>query len=152
MATVVEQFPFLEALLQTALFDECNAFYINPLVLYNRSAVEPHIDCRLSEQGLRLIPNLVSVYYAQIDAGMIGGGIVFHPGSADELRVQPASGDLLHFVGNALHCVESVVAGSHRISVVCEQYNLPPTQLDDFPICQVLTGEASLMRANALDH
>lgn len=146
---VIRQFPYLEALLQEALFEQCNAFYINPLVLYERSAVEAHVDCRMTNQGQRLIPNIVSVYYAQVDPDMAGGRIVFHPGREDELPLLPRTGDLLHFVGTTIHAVEPVRARDNRISVVCEQYHLPDELLEAFPACEILTGNASLMRANA---
>jgi hypothetical protein len=148
--TVIQGFPYLWPLLQVALFDECNAFYVNPLVLYSQSAVEAHVDCRLTEQGVRVIPNLVSVYYAQVDPSMVGGRIVFHPGTEDEVRLLPKTGDLLHFLGTTIHRVEPVAVGGSRISVVCEQYNLPCEQLQTFPLCEVLTGHDTLARTNAL--
>lgn len=149
--TVVQKFPYLSPLLQVALFDACNAFYVNALVLYSHSAVKAHVDCRLTENGLRIIPNLVSVYYAQVDPNMVGGRIIFQPDSDHEVGFLPKSGDLLHFLGSTIHCVEPVMCARWRISVVCEQYNLQRGQLQNFPLCEVMTGQLTRPRVNALE-
>lgn len=149
--TVYEEFPYLSQLLEKALFDDCNAFYINPLVMRRQSQVDTHIDCRLTTKGERVIPNLVSVFYAEVHPEMIGGGIVFRPDQDDEVRVCPEAGDLLHFIGSTLHRVEAISSDVRRISVVCEQYNLTAAQLEGFPECEVLTDRALLARTNAFE-
>jgi hypothetical protein len=148
---VTQQFDYFRPVLDAALFEQCNAFYINPLVLCNNSRVDAHVDCRLTANGDRLIPNLISVFYAEVDVCMKGGRIIFRPETLDEVRLAPRSGDLLHFVGSTVHSVEEMQEGRRRISVVCEQYNLDEKQLLNFPLCEVITGSNRLQRLNAAE-
>jgi len=151
LPTVLQKFPYLEALFGIALFDACNAFYVNPLVLYGGSRVNTHVDCRLiATSDTRIIPNLISVYYAEVSENMVGGRLVLNPGTEQEVTIAPTQGNIVHFVGSTIHRVEAVEQGWRRISVVCEQYNLDQKLLEDFPACQVLTGASDPSRLNAL--
>lgn len=149
--SVTCRFPYLKELFRVALFESCNAFYVNPLVMYRGSRVDPHVDCRLMPCGnIRIIPNLVSVYYAEIPIEMAGGALLFYPGSIDEFKLTPCSGDLVHFRGSAIHCVEPLSVGKRRISVVCEQYNLEESLLEAFPYCDLIASDSEQMRLNGL--
>lgn len=152
LGTVCRVFPYLRELPDALLFAECNAFYVNTLIMQSSSRVEPHIDCRLlSHSQTRLIPNLISIYYAQIPPDMVGGRLVLNPGEQQEVTVAPRQGDTVHFVGSTVHLVEEVRTPCRRLSVVCEQYNLSEALSGKFPICEVLTGASKHSRVNALD-
>lgn len=148
---VVSMFPYLEPVLRVAVFDTCNAFYVNPLVLYRASQVGAHIDCRAINGGaIRIIPNLVSIYYAQIPEDMAGGKLVLNAGTENEVRIAPSTGDLVHFIGTNVHRVESIeTASAPRVCVVCEQYNLDSDGLSNFPFCSVLTANSDVSRVDA---
>lgn len=152
LEAIGSDFPCLSALLKQVLFEECNAFYINPLVLYGNSRVDAHIDCRVvAPHNTRIIPNLVSVYYPDIDPTMAGGRLVLNTGSDHEAPFTPETGDLIHFLGSVVHHVEAVTQPVRRISIVCEQYNLDDALLDAFPYCDVISGGAATQRVNALN-
>lgn len=151
LAAISRDFPCLAVLLQQVLFDDCNAFYINPLVLYGNSRVDAHIACRVvAPHDTRIIPNLVSVYYPDIDPNMAGGRLVLNTGSDREAPFTPETGDLIHFLGSVVHHVEAVTRPGRRISIVCEQYNLDNELLDAFPYCDVISGGAATQRLNGL--
>lgn len=144
LPALLERFHFMAPLLSAALFEGCNAFYVNPLVLHGDSRVDPHIDCRLITPGdIRIVPNVVSVYYAEVSPHMVGGGLVMNVGAENEVVFVPSSGELVHFLGSTIHRVQPVCSRHRRISVVCEQYHLEGATLERFPVCDVL---ASVMR------
>lgn len=148
---ICQSLPYLSVLLSKVLFEKCNAFYINPLVLYGKSKVEAHIDCRLAmPQNIRIIPNLVSVYYADVSSTMKGGTLVLNSGADNEIAILPKTDDLIHFLGNVIHHVETVETPQRRISIVCEQYNLDDELISEFPYCDVIIGSSRLQRLNAL--
>lgn len=150
MEMVCRRFPYLSPLLEVALFDACNAFYVNPLVLYANSRVDAHIDCRvMGPAEVRLIPNLVSVYYAEVAPAMQGGRLMLNTGAQNEFVVAPESGSLIHFLGSTVHRVETMSRAQRRISVVCEQYHLDDALLQEFPVCDVITSCSNQLRVNA---
>ena len=141
LSTVASHFPFLERLLDVALFEASNAFYVNPLVLDRRSRVGEHVDCRyMPGTGVRILPTIVSVYYAEIDKSMIGGDLVFITEHGD-IPVRPCANEFLHFVGSARHYVSKIDGGCRRVSVVIEQYNLDSEMLSVFPECHLVQGD-----------
>jgi hypothetical protein len=151
LGTVCGQFPYMRQLLQSVLFDSCNAFYVNPLVMFGGSRVDAHIDCRLmTDSHTRIIPNLVSVYYAEASPRMTGGRLILNPGAENEMVIAPNTGDIVHFLGSTVHGVEEVKTRDRRVSVVCEQYNLSDSILDIFPSCDVVTGATVFARLSAL--
>ena len=67
LSSVLEELPNLAPYLREALRPSCNAFYLNPLVIEDGSAVAQHIDCSLSTYAKTLLhPRLVSVLYLQV--------------------------------------------------------------------------------------
>ncbi|KWD61902.1 hypothetical protein WL68_21060 [Burkholderia cepacia] len=137
---VEHRFPYLRPFLDCALFEACNAFYINPLILEGSSRVDPHIDCRLIGDGnVRLIPNLVSILYVAVPRDVVGGSLVLNVGSESEVVVQPERNEIIHFLGSLVHAVTELRTSCMRMSVVCEQYNLADDSLLDFPAFSVLT-------------
>ena len=138
LPTVIAHFPYLERLLASALFESSNAFYVNPLVLDRHSQVGAHVDCRyMPETGVRILPTIVSVYYAEIDDAMTGGDLVFVTDDGD-IAVRPSANDFLHFVGSARHYVSKIDNECRRVSVVIEQYHLDGETLNAFPECHLV--------------
>lgn len=151
MGLLFDKFSYLRPLLQCILFESCNAFYVNPLVLHDGSRVDAHIDCRLITPGdIRIIPNLVSVYYADVAPDMVGGALILNSSEDSNVRIAPSNGSLVHFLGSTIHRVEAVSSGGRRVSVVCEQYHLDELHLCNFPVCEVLASGSNRMRVNAL--
>ncbi|MFZ5479048.1 MAG: 2OG-Fe(II) oxygenase [Myxococcota bacterium] len=136
---VKAHFPYLAEFLTGSMFPASNAFYVNPLVLEGTSRVDTHVDCRLvASQNVRIIPNLVSVLYVEVDPSMLGGDLVLQVEPGRTFAIRPSTNDLLHFLGTLVHSVTPVESPSRRISVVCEQYNLPEEVLEGFPEFQVI--------------
>lgn len=145
---VGRRFPYLRPFLDCALFEACNAFYINPLILEGSSRVDPHVDCRLIGDGdVRLIPNLVSILYVDVPCDVVGGNLVLNVGSESEVVVQPKRNEIIHFLGNLVHAVTELRTSCMRMSVVCEQYNLADDSIVHFPAFSVLTDCRTTPRA-----
>lgn len=147
---VATAFPYLEPFLDEVVFEACNAFYVNPVIMAGGSRVGDHIDCRLVEsENARIIPNLVSILYVQADPEARGGTLRLRIDPEHAIGVQPRSGDLLHFKGSLIHSVDALEDGE-RISLVCEQYNLPDAILAGFPEFEILQSAAIAPRVSAL--
>jgi hypothetical protein len=121
-----------------------NAFYINLLLVSEGGAVGPHVDATLREpaHSKDAVPNWVSVLYLDVPETMQGGALCLHGGDYGPTRIQPETGLFLHFRGELTHEVEAVSgfeAGSHRASLIMEQYTLKPEELKALPTCQVQT-------------
>lgn len=139
---VLSEFPYLKPFLENVLFDKCNAFYVNPLFLEGGSRVDPHIDCRLvTSENVRIIPNLVSVLYVYVESDIDGGEFILNVGGDNEEPIKPITNHLLYFRGNIIHSVNEVRGSSKRVSLVCEQYNLPESILEAFPSFQIIEGK-----------
>lgn len=131
---VLKDHPYLVTYLQKVTFPSCNAFYINPLVLGSGSRVDQHVDCRLlSERQVRIIPNLVSIWYVRFDANVEGGELVLQIAPDKIATLRPVTNDLVHFRGNLIHHVGELRTPTLRVTVVCEQYNLPDDIVTFFP-------------------
>lgn len=142
LSDVLESFPYLKIFLDAVLFPKCNAFYINPLVLQGGSRVDPHVDCRLViSENARIIPNLVSVLYVHAEPNITGGEFILNAGRDEETTIKPLTNLLLHFRGNIIHSVREVQGLHTRVSLVCEQYNLPDSVLRGFPGFEIIPGE-----------
>lgn len=124
--------PYLDALLDP----DCNAFYFNPLLLVASSRVDPHIDrslrayCRTVEP-----PRYVSVLYVTLPETMSGGQLVLNHGKRQVGRITPEVNKVVRFQGDLQHHVTPLgpeVRGE-RLSVICEQYDLPESLLAAIP-------------------
>jgi 2OG-Fe(II) oxygenase superfamily len=132
MDQVYRQFPFFQPYIETALKPACNAFYLNPLILSGDSCVKPHVDCSLSSYGkVWTVPCLVSVLYVSVPSDLQGGQLILKDKQTWE--IEPEQNLLLHFLGTVIHSVNPVQTVNKRISLVCEQYNLPQERLDQIP-------------------
>ena len=131
---VLAAFPWTQRYLERALRPDCNAFYLNPLQLAQGSHVSPHIDRSLRAYVLDVDPpRAVTVLYVDVPAGMKGGELVLRRGRKFLARIAPQQGLLLEFDGDLDHAVERVDTGGLRLSVVCEQYDLPEDELAGVP-------------------
>jgi hypothetical protein len=108
------------------------------------------------------------------DPSLRGGALKLQLPAGRVLALKPRTNTLLHFVGSLVHSVEEVdgsaeggtsrtpndgsaeggtsrtpndgsAEGGRRISIVCEQYNLPDELLDVFPKLEVLRSEGTVI-------
>ncbi|WP_353932815.1 2OG-Fe(II) oxygenase [Okeanomitos corallinicola TIOX110] len=132
---VEEKFPFFKPYLDLALKPNCNAFYLNPLLLKEGSRVDPHIDRSLRSYCKTIEPpNLVSVLYVRVPENMEGGELVLKSTKRQIGQIKPQSNTLVYFQGDLTHSVNAVKTPGYRLSLVCEQYNLIDDELEDIPI------------------
>ncbi|MBE9137145.1 2OG-Fe(II) oxygenase [Nodosilinea sp. LEGE 07088] len=131
---VERQFPFFKPYLDRALLPDCNAFYLNPLLLNQGSRVDPHIDRSLRSYCKTIEPpDQVSVLYVQVPADLSSGELVLQQGRRRVAQIRPQPGLLLHFQGDLTHSINAMVSGGSRLSLVCEQYALDAKELEDIP-------------------
>ncbi|HEY9910049.1 MAG TPA: 2OG-Fe(II) oxygenase [Thermosynechococcaceae cyanobacterium] len=146
LAIVIEKFPFFERYLNQALQPECNAFYLNPLLMKAGSRVDPHIDRSLRSYCKTIDPPaIVSVLYVTVPADLVGGELVLRSHSRQVGQVFPRSNTLLFFQGDLTHAVNPMQGTGDRLSVVCEQYNLEDFQLEEIPEFRL---ESRVLRSN----
>lgn len=131
---IEQQFPFFKTYLSIALQANCNAFYLNPLLLKTGSRVDPHIDRSLRSYCKTIEPPaLVSVLYIQVPATLNGGELVLCHNKRQVGKIRPQVNTLLYFQGDLTHSVKEVTSPGTRLSLVCEQYNLSETELLEIP-------------------
>jgi predicted 2-oxoglutarate/Fe(II)-dependent dioxygenase YbiX len=134
LATVEQQFPYFKPYLDRALLPECNAFYLNPLLLKTGSKVDPHIDRSLRSYCKNINPPLfVSVLYVEVPSDLIGGELILRSPKRQVGKIAPQSNTLLFFQGDLTHSVNAVSSSGMRLSLVCEQYSLEDDQLEEIP-------------------
>ncbi|MBD2090894.1 2OG-Fe(II) oxygenase [Microcoleus sp. FACHB-1515] len=134
LATVTEQFPFFADYLNLALEPECNAFYLNPLLLRQGSRVDPHIDRSLRSYCKTVEPPaIVSVLYVQVPTGLQGGELMLKNRKQAIAQIKPQTNLLIHFQGDLTHSVNAVNSIGTRLSLVCEQYSLSAEELRQIP-------------------
>lgn len=130
---VEHRFPFFKPYLSVALQPTCNAFYLNPLLLQTGSRVDPHIDRSLRSYCKTIQPpTVVSVLYVQVSF-LQGGELVLHRHKRQVGCIRPQVNTLLFFQGDLTHSVKEVKSLSTRLSLVCEQYSLLETELQEIP-------------------
>lgn len=140
---VEARFPDFAPFLSKALRPECNAFFLNPLLIANGASVQAHIDLSLQTYvpGVRT-PRFVSVLYVEVPPGLEGGDLKLYEGDQRVATVTPRERAVLTFRGDLKHEVTAVVAGapdiySARLSLVVEQYQLTDLQLTHVPELQL---------------
>jgi predicted 2-oxoglutarate/Fe(II)-dependent dioxygenase YbiX len=135
LKTVEQKFPFFKPYLDLALQPNCNAFYLNPLLLKEGSRVDPHIDRSLRSYCKTIEPpNIVSVLYVRVPENMEGGELLLKSTKRQVGQVKPQTNTLVYFQGDLTHSVNAVKTNGNRLSLVCEQYNLSDTELEEIPI------------------
>jgi predicted 2-oxoglutarate/Fe(II)-dependent dioxygenase YbiX len=142
LAEVEQKFPFFKPYLDVALLPNCNAFYLNPLLLKEGSRVDPHIDRSLRSYCKTIEPPAyVSVLYVRVPEGMEGGELVLRCSKSDRRsshkrqvgQVKPQVNSLVYFQGDLTHSVNAVKTPGNRLSLVCEQYSLSDAELQEIP-------------------
>jgi 2OG-Fe(II) oxygenase superfamily len=134
LPTVLEQFPFFQRYIESAFQPECNAFYLNPLLLSPGSRVDPHIDRSLRSYCKTIKPpDIVSVLYVSVPRELEGGELVLRSRQRTVGQIRPQANTLLFFQGDLTHSVNAVTKGGDRLSLVCEQYNLEEKELETIP-------------------
>jgi 2OG-Fe(II) oxygenase superfamily len=142
---VERRFPYLKPYLDRALQADCNAFYLNPLLLENGSRVDPHIDRSLRSYCKTIDPPLVvSILYIAVPSALEGGELVLASRDRIVARVRPCINTLVFFQGDLTHSVTPVTSSGLRLSLVCEQYRLDEEELLEIPDLQI---ESRVMRA-----
>lgn len=131
---VEQKFPWLKLYLERALQPNCNAFYLNPLLLQAGSRVDPHIDRSLRSYCKTIEPPMVvSVLYVQVPNNLQGGELVLRSHRQQVGQVKPQMNTLVYFQGDLTHSVNAVQTTGTRLSLVCEQYDLSDVELRDIP-------------------
>ena len=134
LGRVIAALPWTQRYLERALRPDCNAFYLNPLQLTQGSHVSSHIDRSLRAYVLDIDPpRAVTVLYVDVPDGMKGGELVLRRGRKFLGRITPQPGLFVEFDGDLDHAVERVDTPGLRLSVVCEQYDLPEGELAGVP-------------------
>lgn len=134
LAEVEQRFPFFKEYLAIALQPECNAFYLNPLLLKTGSRVDPHIDRSLRSYCKTVEPPAwVSVLYVRVPSDLQGGELVLQNGKRQIAQIQPTTNTLLWFQGDLTHSINPVTSAANRLSLVCEQYSLSESEQQNIP-------------------
>jgi 2OG-Fe(II) oxygenase superfamily len=134
IAQVEQRFTYFKPYLDLALQENCNAFYLNPLLLKEGSRVDPHIDRSLRSYCKTIEPPLlVSVLYVRVPDNMQGGELVLRSHKRQLGQVKPQINTLLYFQGDLTHSVNAVQTPGYRLSLVCEQYSLGNEELAEIP-------------------
>ena len=112
----------------------CNAFYLNPLLLKAGSRVDPHIDRSLRSYCKTVEPPaFVSVLYVRVPEDMEGGELVLKLQKRQVGQIKPQTNSLIYFQGDLTHSVNAVTTPGNRLSLVCEQYSLSEDELEEIP-------------------
>ena len=134
LAEVVQKFPYFKPYLDKALLSNCNAFYLNPLLLKAGSRVDPHIDRSLRSYCKTVEPPAsVSVLYVRVPEDMEGGELVLKSQKRQVGQIKPQTNSLIYFQGDLTHAVNAVTTPGNRLSLVCEQYCLSASELEEIP-------------------
>ena len=146
--TQVERFlkllPSARPCLEKMLRSDCQVFLVNPLVIHEGAAVAPHVDKTLLSflppREKVPFPHRVSVLYLALPPNIQGGDLVFHRNALVKARFSPQVNTLVEFPGWLYHEVKpwrqsSWNGGqpSPRVSLVCEQYRLKSSLLEQIP-------------------
>lgn len=131
---VEQRFPYFQPYLQRVLQPDCNAFYLNPLMLKQGSRVDPHIDRSLRAYCDKIDPpELVTVLYVDVPVNLEGGELILRSQRKQVGQIRPQLNTILFFQGDLTHSVNPVRSSGVRLSLVCEQYHLDNSQLRDIP-------------------
>jgi hypothetical protein len=157
LEAVIAQFPAFEPFLRRALRPDCNAFFLNPLLIANGGAVKPHQDFSLSSYAPEArFPEAVSVLYVEVPEGLQGGAFRLYRGDRLLAELPPRARTLLTFQGELRHEVAPVAAGAPdiyeaRLSLVVEQYRLTEDQLEGVPTLKIGTRRETAAAGRPLE-
>ena len=119
-------------------------FFVNPLVIHEGHGVAPHADKTLMSflppKQKVPFPTKVSVLYLSLPPHLEGGDLIFHRNALVKARFRPQVNWMVEFPGWLYHEVTPWKqtgwdgrTGLPRVSLVCEQYRLPPALLPSLP-------------------
>lgn len=74
---------------------------------------------------------IVSVLYVDVPEDLQGGELVLRSNKRQVGKICPQTNTLLFFQGDLTHSINAVIG--NRLSLVCEQYNLEESELEDIP-------------------
>lgn len=131
---------------------EGNAFYMNVLMVppLPYEGIGAHVDSTLSGicgwKDAR--PYCVSVVYLTVPSFLSGGELCLWNDGSMLAEIKPIQHQAVHFDGSLVHAVKPWKRYGHRIlqrvdpvpyrvSLVCEQYQLPDEHLEQMPIFRV---------------
>lgn len=146
---VTALFPAFRPYLAAALRPECNAFFLNPLLIGDGAGVKPHIDHSLHSYCPEVsFPRVVSVLYVDVPARLEGGELWLYRGRRRVAELAPRAQRLVTFRGDLRHEVRPVASGAPdifeaRISLVVEQYRVRQDLLPGVPACKVGTRRSA---------
>jgi hypothetical protein len=144
---VIQQFPYFQRYLEAALQPDCNAFYLNPLLLEAGSRVDPHIDRSLRSYCKTIEPpKIVSVLYVDVPIDLVGGELILRDHRRQVGQIKPQINLLLSFQGDLTHSINVMKTQGSRLSLVCEQYDLESKQLSEIPEFTVESRSAHTLR------
>lgn len=139
-ARLKKSFPVFHEYVETVAPDRANAFFINPLIIASGAHVGAHVDRSLrswTHPEIPPCPIKVSVLYLEVPDDLEGGSLLLYPPLwtlQRRPRIFPKTGLLFEFRGDLRHEVAEVKkASTPRISLVMEQYELPPYLLRSIP-------------------
>ena len=76
---------------------------------------------------------MVSVLYIQVPPNLQGGELVLRSYKKQVGQIKPEINTLVYFQGDLTHSVNAVKTPGMRLSLVCEQYSLSETELEEIP-------------------
>jgi hypothetical protein len=131
--------PFFESIMDP----KAQVFFVNPLIIHEGHGVAPHADKTLlsflPREQKTPFPYRVSVLYLSLPPQLVGGELIFHRNALVKARFVPRVNWLIEFPGWLYHEVKPwkqvgwTSASAPRVSLVCEQYRLPPALLEWVP-------------------
>lgn len=134
LTQIQQQFPYFKPYLDRVIQPDCNAFYLNPLLLELGSRVDPHIDRSLRSYCETVTPPfVVSVLYIKVPPDLEGGELVLRSAKRAVGSIRPEANTLIFFQGDLLHSINPMKSAGVRLSLVCEQYSLDEAQLQEIP-------------------
>ncbi len=137
LRTVCQFFPYIKPYLVKALRTDCNVYFINALLVPQGAEIKMHLDSSIKKN---LWPFCVTVFYVQVDENMQGGELFLQkrPDQKEpDLLIKPKENAMITFKGNLFHGVLPMQSETMRVSLVCEQYQVPPDQLYQVPALQI---------------
>jgi len=135
---VKKEFPYLSEYLNKIILPQTNCYYLNYLVITNGKKIKKHIDDTLLsyfESKRTENAKYVSVLYLIISEQMKGGELVLEHHKDKNIKkiknvVEPKENLMVLFDGNLYHSVNKFGSDKVRASLVCEQYELEPSELN----------------------
>jgi hypothetical protein len=150
LGQVKDRFPAFAPFLDRALLPDCDAFLLNPLLIQNGRGVAAHVDRSLEFYGAGIgCPQAVSVLYVQVPERLAGGELRLYHRGTRVAALAPLPRSLVTFRGDMAHEVVAVEAGAPvlseaRVSLVAEQYRVPPSVKARLPVFELRTRSGAL--------